>query len=92
MNQYRDYENDPDRFGYADGAEFLARLHENKQHFVPIIDAAIYAPNPENESDAYPTFDRGLAEDAFILNPDGSLYIGEVWPGYTGGLPMHQMT
>ena len=84
MKQYRDYENDPVRFSYSEGAEFLARLHENKQHYVPIIDAAIYAPNPENASDAYPPFDRGVAEDAFILNPDGSLYIGEVWPGYTG--------
>ena len=84
MKQYRDYENDPVRFGYSEGAEFLARLHENNQHYVPIIDAAIYAPNPENASDAYPPFDRGVAEDAFILNPDGSLYIGEVWPGYTG--------
>lgn len=32
---------------------------------------------------SYSTFDRGNASDAFILNPDGSLYIGDVWPGYT---------
>lgn len=33
--------------------------------------------------DRYTTFDRGNATRAFLTNPDGSLYIGEVWPGYT---------
>lgn len=31
----------------------------------------------------YPTFDRGNQTGSFIKNPDGSLYIGDVWPGYT---------
>lgn len=84
MKAYRDFENDPDRFSYSEGAEFLARLHQNNQHYVPIIDSAIYAPNPTNASDAYPPFDRGIEEDAFLLNTDGSVYIGAVWPGYTG--------
>jgi alpha-glucosidase len=83
MNQYRDFDNDAIRFGYSEGAEFLSRLHANGQHYIPIVDSAIYVPNPTNESDAYPTFDRGNATGAFMLNPDGSLYIGEVWPGYT---------
>lgn len=83
MNQYRDFENDQNTFGYSEAAEFLAKLHANGQHYVPIVDSAIYHPNPDNASDAYPTFDRGVEADAFMLNPDGSLYIGEVWPGYT---------
>ncbi|KAE8441776.1 hypothetical protein EG329_004334 [Mollisiaceae sp. DMI_Dod_QoI] len=83
MNQYRDFENDQGRFGYVEGAQFLSQLHANGQHYIPIVDSAIYVPNPENASDAYPIFDRGNASDAFMLNPDGSLYIGEVWPGYT---------
>ncbi|KAI1137277.1 glycoside hydrolase family 31 protein [Hypoxylon sp. FL0543] len=83
MNAYRDFENDPDRFSYSEGSDFLARLHQNGQHYVPIIDSAIYAPDPTNASDAYPPFDRGVEQDAFILNPNGSLYIGAVWPGYT---------
>ncbi|WP_206859641.1 glycoside hydrolase family 31 protein [Lysobacter changpingensis] len=29
----------------------------------------------------YAAFDSGLRADAFIRNPDGSLYVGEVWPG-----------
>jgi alpha-glucosidase len=31
----------------------------------------------------YETYDRGAKDDVFIKNPDGSLYIGAVWPGYT---------
>lgn len=84
MKAYRDFENDPDRYSYDEGAEFLSRLHANNQHYVPIIDSAIYAPDPTNASDAYPPFNRGLEQDAFLLNPNGSIYIGAVWPGYTG--------
>ncbi|CAN8101423.1 unnamed protein product [Discula destructiva] len=83
MRQYRDFDNDANTFGYAEGAEFLSKLHAAGQHYVPIVDSAIYHPNPENASDAYPTFDRGVDAGAFMLNPDGSLYIGTVWPGYT---------
>lgn len=84
MTAYRDFTNDPNRFSFEEGVDFLSRLHENNQHYVPIIDSAIYAPNPENASDAYPPFDRGVEQDAFLLNPDESIYIGAVWPGLTG--------
>ena len=83
MFQYRDFDNDPIRYGYPEGEAFLARLHANGQHYIPIVDSAIYIPNPDNASDAYSTYDRGHAEDVFLLNPDGSEYIGSVWPGYT---------
>ncbi|KAK3694555.1 putative alpha-glucosidase precursor [Podospora appendiculata] len=83
MRDYRDFENDALRYSYSVAAEFLSKLHANKQHYVPIVDSAIYAPNPENATDAYPTYDRGVEANAFILNPDGSLYYGAVWPGYT---------
>jgi alpha-glucosidase len=83
MNQYRDFENDQNTFPYQEGAKFLSNLHGNGQHYVPIVDSAVYIPNPFNTSDAYPTFDRGNATDSFMLNPDGSLYVGAVWPGYT---------
>lgn len=84
MNHYRNFEVDPNGWDYSAASEFLSFLHDRGQHFVPIVDSAIYIPNPDNASDAYPTFERGLDADAFILNPDGSLYIGTVWPGYTG--------
>ena len=31
----------------------------------------------------YDTYTRGDEAQAFLRNPDGSLYIGAVWPGYT---------
>ncbi|KAI8945447.1 glycoside hydrolase family 31 protein [Xylaria longipes] len=82
MKAYRDFENDPDRYPYDKGFEFLEDLHEKNQHYIPIIDAGIYVPIPGNQSDEYPAFDRGLQQNAFVSNPDGSLYVGQVWPGY----------
>ncbi|KAK1757356.1 alpha-glucosidase [Echria macrotheca] len=83
MKKYRDFDNDPDRYPYDEGAQFLSKLHANGQHYVPIVDSAIYAPNPDNPLDAYAPYDRGLDANAFVLNPDGSVYYGAVWPGYT---------
>ena len=83
MKGYRDFYNDPVRFSYKEGKEFLDRLHKNGQHYVPIVDAAIYHPNPENISDAYQVFNDGNETGSFMLNPDESLYIGHVWPGFT---------
>ena len=31
----------------------------------------------------YDTYTRGTKADVFLKNPDGSTYIGAVWPGYT---------
>jgi alpha-glucosidase len=73
MKDYRDFENDPIRFGYSEGAKFLSQLHANGQHYVPIVDSAVYVPNPGNASDSYAPFNRGNATDSFMLNPDGSL-------------------
>ncbi|KAI1265016.1 family 31 glycosyl hydrolase [Xylariaceae sp. FL1019] len=82
MKSYRNFETDPDRYSYDEGAEVLGQLHENDQHYIPIIDAGVYVPIPDNETDSYPPFDRGLEQEAFVLNPDDSVYIGQVWPGY----------
>lgn len=53
MNQYRDFDHDLNTFPYDEGEEFLSKLHEGGRHFVPIIDAAIYIPNPDNASDRW---------------------------------------
>jgi alpha-glucosidase len=52
MKEYRDFDNDPIRYNYTTGQEFLARLHASGRHYVPIVDSAIYVPNPNNASDA----------------------------------------
>ena len=53
MNQYRDFDNDAIRFNYSVGETFLNALHASGRHYVPIIDSAIYVPNPNNASDGY---------------------------------------
>ncbi|KAF2770213.1 putative alpha-glucosidase [Teratosphaeria nubilosa] len=90
MKQYRDFENDPNTFPYLEGQAFLELLHASGQHYVPIVDSAIYIPNPANASDNYTTYTTGHELDVFLKNPDGSEYIGEVWPGYTVFPDWHQ--
>lgn len=83
MHGYRDFDNEKTNWSYEEGEKFLDKLHAGGRRFVPLVDSALYIPNPDNASDAYPTYDRGAADDLFLKNPDGSLYIGSVWPGYT---------
>ncbi|KAK5008877.1 hypothetical protein LTR28_003379 [Elasticomyces elasticus] len=83
MFQYRDFTNDPNTFSYEQAATFLANLTANHQHYIPIVDSAIYIPNPNNASDNYSVYTNGHEMDVFLKNPDGSEYIGSVWPGYT---------
>jgi alpha-glucosidase len=83
MYLYRDWTLDPISFTPAKFAQFLEAIHSNSQHWVPIHDAAIYHPNPNNASDAEDYFTAGDQLDVWMLNPDMSTYIGDVWPGYT---------
>lgn len=52
MHGYRDFDNDENRYPYREGQEFLERLHKSGRHYIPMVDAALYIPNPENASDA----------------------------------------
>ena len=87
MHLYRDFTNDAETWSLEEGEKFLDGIHKDGQHFVPIVDAAIYAPDHEDPNDKYPIFDRGVEANAFVRNADGSLYVGQVWPGFTGRLP-----
>jgi len=35
----------------------------------------------------YPPYNAGNDTGSYLLNPDGSLYIGDVWPGFVRRLP-----
>ena len=52
MHGYRDFENDNNRYPYSEGEEFLEKLHASGRHYVPVVDSALYIPNPNNASDA----------------------------------------
>jgi alpha-glucosidase len=49
---------------------------------IPIVDAAVPRTIP-NGTDHYAPYDAGKNLGVFVKNPDGSEYIGKVWPGYT---------
>jgi alpha-glucosidase len=62
---------------FPDFAGMVAQLKAQNFHLVTITDLHIAAaPNQK-----YLPYDSGLAGDQFVKKPDGSLYIGEVWPG-----------
>lgn len=51
MHGYRDFTNDPNRYPVKEGEAFIAKLHASGRHYIPIVDSAIYIPNPNNASD-----------------------------------------
>lgn len=58
---------------------FTKALHARHQHYVPLIDAAIGIP--KEEGDSYRVYKQGHELEVFMKDPDGSEFIGEVWPG-----------
>ncbi|KAG6370671.1 glycoside hydrolase family 31 protein [Boletus reticuloceps] len=78
---YRDFTTDPVRFPHEELEQFIEQLAANHQHYIPIVDVAIALT--VNATDVYYPFSDGVAKNTYIKNPDGSLYIGEFWPGYT---------
>ncbi|GJE89250.1 glycoside hydrolase family 31 protein [Phanerochaete sordida] len=77
----RDFTADPVSFPPEEMRAFIRELAANDQHYIPIVDAAI--AKQVNDTDIYNPYTRGVELDVFIKNPDGSEYIGQVWPGYT---------
>lgn len=66
---------DPVRFPRF--SEMVAKLARDHFHLVVIADLHI-AQKPNS---GYFPYDSGLAGDHFVKNPDGTLYVGPVWPG-----------
>jgi len=57
--------------------QMLEDLKKEDFHVVVITDLHIaHLPNA-----GYAPYDTGAAQDRFVKNPDGSVYIGSVWPG-----------
>jgi alpha-glucosidase len=62
---------------FSDFAGMLAGLKAENFHVVTITDLHIAdAPNQK-----YPPYDSGITADQFVKNPNGSVYVGQVWPG-----------
>ena len=62
---------------FPDLKRLVADLDRQGIKLVTITDLHVaYAPNQ-----GYAPFDTGIAGNAFVHNPDGSLFVGKVWPG-----------
>ncbi|BFZ65459.1 hypothetical protein YB2330_006631 [Saitoella coloradoensis] len=84
MDFWKDWTVSPNRYPADEFLAFTEGLRSGGQHYVPIVDAAIYRPDPNNATDSeYESYYRGHELDAWIKNPDGTEYVGAVWPGYT---------
>ncbi|WVQ83475.1 hypothetical protein IAT38_005616 [Cryptococcus sp. DSM 104549] len=79
MAAYRDFTFDIN-FPVDEFKAFVEELHSNGQHYIPIIDAAV--PHVLNSSDVYDLYTRGHELDVWMKNPDGSEYVGAVWPTF----------
>ncbi|KAH7923369.1 glycoside hydrolase family 31 protein [Leucogyrophana mollusca] len=78
---YRDFTTDPVSFPGDEMRTFIQQLAANHQHYIPIVDVGVAVT--VNSTDVYDPYTRGVEQDVWIKNPDGSEYIGQVWPGYT---------
>lgn len=92
MDAYRVFTWDRTRFPDPDG--LMRRLDQQGLKVVTIVDPGVkHQPpplgfkDPEKDRDLAPSdqsyyvYNEGLAGDYFLRQRDGSLYIGEVWPG-----------
>ena len=66
---------DPQRFPHF--SELVSNLKADKFHLVVITDLHV-ARQP---GIGYAPYDSGIAGDHFVKRPDGSTYVGTVWPG-----------
>lgn len=75
QNHNRPFTTNPSTFG--DMPALTADLRKMGIRLVAITDTHI-AKAPDQ---GYTPYDSGLAGDHFVKRPDGSVYVGEVWPG-----------
>jgi len=73
MDRHRTFTFDP--IGFADPKGLDDELHAQGFHSVWILDPGI----PDDPAD--PTYQQGTRLDAWVKMPDGTPFIGRVWPG-----------
>jgi len=66
-----------DTASFPDMPGLVKSLHDEQFHVVAITDLHI-ADLPHQ---GYAPYDSGTAGDHFVKNPDGSIFVGPVWPG-----------
>lgn len=81
MDQHLDFTTDPVAYPTAAFGNFVRMMQQQyDMHYVPIFDPAI---SSTQSAGSYPSWDDGVQQDVFIKSDNGSILIGQVWPGYT---------
>ncbi|KAK9816809.1 hypothetical protein WJX72_005317 [[Myrmecia] bisecta] len=75
MDKWKAFTLDPVNYPPAQFKAWVDRLHANGQKWVPILD-----PGMSVEPGYVPT-EEGIADDIFLRDLTGGLYLGQVWPG-----------
>lgn len=75
MDGYRVFTFHPERF--PDPAETMRQLKEMGFHVVVIVDPGI------KRDDQYASYQSGMEDNHFVKLPDGDVYYGQVWPGWS---------
>lgn len=81
---------DPDRFPLARVREYVDYLHDHNQHYIVMVDPAMaYRTKRENDL-PYETFLRAR-DQGILLQKNGTIYQGVVWPGMSPSLPLFSL-
>jgi alpha-glucosidase (family GH31 glycosyl hydrolase) len=75
MDDKKDFTFDEKNFPVNEVKRFVKELHTANQKYVLILDPAIKVEK------GYKPFEEAMREGIFMRNPDGSVYVGKVWPG-----------
>lgn len=73
---------DPDRFPVDRVREYVDYLHERNQHYVVMVDPAMAYQTERENNMTYDAFIRAR-DQGILLQKNGSIYQGVVWPGVT---------
>ena len=73
MKGYRDFTWDENK--YSDPKAFVAKMRKLGIRLEPILDAGV------KKDDKYHIYQEGIEKGYFVTNPDGTVYVGNVWPG-----------
>ena len=77
MSHYLDFTLDASNFPTTEVQSFIATLHANNQHFIPIVDPGIYTQQAD-----YDAYTNGMAQNIFVKDLNGvDPFLGVVWPG-----------
>lgn len=74
MDKYLDFTLDPVDFSPVDMTAFVTALHNNNQHFIPIVDPGIYV-----RDDTYDAYTSGMEQNVFVMDMTMQTpYLGQV--------------